>query len=62
MTGFLWIKQIGLAVWRLLVGTHASNAALKLYMGVALSTAALMAAAGYWGGELLLNGYGMEAP
>jgi len=46
----------GLAVWRLVVGNHASNRAFKIYLGAALITGALMAAAGYWGGELLLNG------
>jgi uncharacterized membrane protein len=45
-----------LAVWRLVVGSHASNRAFSIYLGLALITAALMAAAGYWGGELLLNG------
>jgi len=44
------------AVWRLVVGIHASNRAFRLYLGIALITAALMGAAGYWGGELLLNG------
>jgi len=56
---FLW-PAFGLltsvAVWRLVVGIHASNRAFRLYLGIALITAALMGAAGYWGGELLLNG------
>ena len=56
---FLWPAfglLTGLAVWRVVVGSHASTRSLKLYMGVALITAALMGAAGYWGGELLLKG------
>src|SRR6266699_558206 len=56
---FLWPAfglLTGLAVWRVVVGSHASTRSLRLYIGVALTTAALMGAAGYWGGELLLNG------
>ena len=56
---FLWPAfglLTGLAVWRVVVGSHASTRSLKVYMGVALTTAALMGAAGYWGGELLLKG------
>lgn len=56
---FLWPAfglLTGLAVWRLVVGNHASNRAFRIYLSLALITAALMAAAGYWGGELLLNG------
>src|SRR5260370_40568037 len=45
-----------LAVWRLGVCNHASNRAFRPYLGIALITAALLGAAGYWGGELLLNG------
>jgi uncharacterized membrane protein len=56
---FLWPAfglLTGLAVWRLVVGSHASNRAFTIYLAIALLTAALMGAAGYWGGELLLNG------
>ena len=56
---FLWPAfglLIGLAVWRGVVGGHASNRAFKIYLGVAAITAAFMGAAGYWGGELVLNG------
>src|SRR5258708_10304214 len=56
---FLWPAfglLTGLAVWRLVVGNHASNRAFRIYLGIALITAAFMGAAGYWGGELLLNG------
>src|SRR5258708_31902200 len=56
---FLWPAfglLTGLAVWRVVVGSRASTRSLRLYMGVALIAAALMGAAGYWGGELLLKG------
>jgi len=55
---FLWPAfglLTSLAVWRLVVGNHASNRAFRAYLGAVLSTACLMGAAGYWGGELLLN-------
>jgi hypothetical protein len=38
------------------VGNRASNRAFRIYLGTSFLTAALMGAAGYWGGELLLNG------
>src|SRR5437879_206538 len=44
---FIWPAfglLIALAVWRLVVGGHASNRAFKLYLGAALLTAALMGA------------------
>ena len=56
---FLWPAfglLTGLAVWRVVVGGRASNRGFKIYLGIALITAALVGAAGYWGGELLLNG------
>ncbi len=56
--GFLWPAfglTIGLAVWRLTVRDRASESALKAYLALSMLTAALMGAAGYWGGELLLN-------
>jgi len=56
---FLWPAfglLTGLAVWRLVVGNHASNRAFRIYLGIALITAAFMGAAGYWGGELLIKG------
>src|SRR5690349_10497868 len=56
---FLW-PAFGLlmasAIWRLLVGNQASRHGLRIYLAVSMVTAALMGAAGYWGGELLLNG------
>jgi len=56
---FLWPAfglLIGLAVWRLVVRGRASARAFKIYLAASTVTAALMGAAGYWGGELLLNG------
>jgi len=56
---FLWPAfglLIALAAWRLVVGSRASNGAFKTYLAAALLAGGLMAAAGYWGGELLLNG------
>jgi uncharacterized membrane protein len=47
---------MALAVWRLVVGNHASSRGLRIYLAVSMVTAGLMGAAGYWGGELLLNG------
>jgi len=56
---FLWPAfgmLIALAVWRLRVQDRGSARAFKIYLAGSMVTAALMAAAGYWGGELLLNG------
>ncbi|SRR2546427_610751 len=56
---FLWPAfgmLIGLAVWRIVVRDRASARAFKIYLAGSMLTAVLMAAAGYWGGELLLNG------
>jgi uncharacterized membrane protein len=56
---FLWpafALLIGLAVWRLAVRDRASQRAFKVYLAASLITAGLCGAAGYWGGELLLNG------
>ncbi len=47
---------IALAVWRLVVGNHASNRAFKIYLVALVVTGVVISAAGYWGGELLLNG------
>jgi hypothetical protein len=40
----------------LVVGNHASQRGLRIYLAASMVTAALMGAAGYWGGELLING------
>ena len=56
---FLWPAfglLMALAIWRLVVGNRASHRGLRIYLAVSMVTAALMGAAGYWGGELLLNG------
>ncbi len=56
---FLWPAfglLISLAVWRLVVQDRASLRGFKIYVAGSMLTSVLMAAAGYWGGELLLNG------
>jgi uncharacterized membrane protein len=56
---YLWpafALLIGLAVWRVLVGKSASRFAFKCYLGVSFIAAVLCGAAGYWGGELVMNG------
>ena len=56
---FLWPAfglLIGLAVWRLVVRDRASPLGFRMYLAGSMLTAGLMAAAGYWGGELLLKG------
>ena len=56
---FLWpafALLVGLAVWRLVVREHAGRSAFGAYLVVAVVAAGLMAAAGYWGGEMLLGG------
>ena len=56
---FLWPAfgmVLALASWRLVVGGRASHAAFGIYLTVSILTGGLMAAAGYWGGELLING------
>src|ERR1051325_3997551 len=55
---FLWPAfglLLALAVWRLVVGNEASPRAFKVYLAASVVTCGLMGAAGYWGGELLLN-------
>src|SRR6266516_1658144 len=55
---FLWPAfglLIGLAVWRLVVRDRTSALGFKIYLAGSMLTAILMAATGYWGGELLLN-------
>jgi uncharacterized membrane protein len=43
-----------LAVWRLVVGDRARPNTFRLYVAAEIIGAALMATAGYWGGEMLL--------
>jgi len=55
---FLWPAfglLVALAIWRLVVRDRSARG-LKIYLAGAMLTALLMAAAGYWGGELWLNG------
>ncbi len=56
---FVWPAfglMIGLAVWRMVVRNDASRPAFGVYLVFAALTAGLMAAAGYFGGELLGGG------
>ena len=56
---FLWPAfglVIALAVWRLVAGNRASIGAFKIYLATSVIAGALRGTAGYWGGELLLNG------
>ena len=55
---FVWpafALLVGLGTWRALVGDKASRRGFAIYLAVLFLTAALMAGAGYWGGELILN-------
>ncbi|MCE0483435.1 MAG: hypothetical protein LV479_04250 [Methylacidiphilales bacterium] len=55
---FVWpafAVLVALGVWRALVGEKFSERGFRLYLVGLLLTAGLMAAAGYWGGELILN-------
>lgn len=45
----------GLGAWRALVGETYSPRGFGIYLGFLAVTAGLMAGAGYWGGELILN-------
>lgn len=56
---FVWPAfglMIALAVWRLVVRETSSRPAFAAYLACAAVTAGVMAAAGYWGGEMLLGG------
>jgi uncharacterized membrane protein len=55
---FVWpafALLVALGVWRALVGENASPRGFAIYLVVLFLTAGLMAGAGYWGGELILN-------
>ncbi len=55
---FVWpafAGLVGLGTWRLVVGERASRRGFIAYLVVLYLTAGLMAGAGYWGGELILN-------
>ena len=52
---FVWPAfglMVGLAVWRVVVRNDAARPAFAVYLACAALTAALMGAAGYFGGEL----------
>jgi len=56
---FVWpsfAAIVGLAVWRVLTGEKASRRAQAVYLLALLVTAGLISAAGYWGGEMIVNG------
>lgn len=55
---FVWpafALLIGAAVWRLIVRDRARPVFFKLYFAVTVVVAGLIAAAGFWGGEMLLS-------
>jgi uncharacterized membrane protein len=55
---FVWpafALLVGLGAWRALTAGNASPRGFAIYLVVLFLTAGLMAGAGYWGGELLLN-------
>jgi uncharacterized membrane protein len=55
---FVWPAFAGivaLGTWRGLVGEKASRGAFRVYLAALFLVAGLMAGAGYWGGELVLN-------
>ena len=55
---FVWpafALTVGLASWRLVVGKNPSRRALTVYLAALGFACALVAAAGYSGGELLLG-------
>ena len=47
---------IGLGTWRCLVRNRPSGLGFKIYLGVVLVACALIAGAGFFGGEMLLSG------
>jgi uncharacterized membrane protein len=55
---FVWpafAGLVGLGVWRFVMDDKASPRGFVAYLVVLYLTAGLMAGAGYWGGELILN-------
>jgi uncharacterized membrane protein len=55
---FVWPAYgllVGLGTWRAIVGVTPSRRAFAGYLAVGLLSACLLAGAGYWGGEMLLN-------
>jgi len=55
---FVWpafALMIALAVWRILTGDKASRRGFAVYLATMVLTSALIATAGYWGGEMLVG-------
>lgn len=48
---------VGLGTWRCLVGKNPSGRSFKIYLGVVLLACALVGAAGFFGGEMLLGSH-----
>lgn len=45
---------VGLAMWRVLIGRHATRGMFAGYLAGVAVAAALVAGAGYWGGEMMI--------
>jgi len=55
---FVWpgfALMIAVAVWRVVAGREVSRRAFAVYLLAMALASALMAAAGYWGGEMLIG-------
>ena len=55
---FVWpafALLVALAVWRVCTGSQAPRRAFAYYLAVTAGMVGLMAAAGYWGGEMVLS-------
>ena len=55
---FVWpafAGLVGLGSWRAVMENRASTRSFGVYLIILFITAGLMAGAGYWGGELILN-------
>ena len=55
---FVWpafAGLVGLGAWRAVAGDKTGSRAFPVYLAINVLIAGLMAGAGYWGGELLLN-------
>jgi uncharacterized membrane protein len=50
---------VALAVWRLVVGCEMSRVGTRVYLILLLLASGFVAAAGYFGGEILLSGSGV---
>ena len=50
---------VALAVWRLVVGCEMSRVGTRVYLILMLLASGFVAAAGYFGGEILLSGSGV---